>query len=137
MDPSVYEDPTTFRLERWIEYPRLPRPAFFRFGKRVCPGQILAQNSFFIVTARVLWGYRARREGPDVEWKGLLADTSWETSLIQSPKLDRVKLAVRSDQHSEVIEREWSIAQGTEETLLDNAGISQTSSTLNCIPNGH
>jgi hypothetical protein len=59
-----------------------------------------------------------------VEWKRLLADTSWETSLIQSPKLDRVKLAVRSDQHSEVIEREWSIAQGTEETLLDNAGIS-------------
>ncbi|CAI7671150.1 unnamed protein product [Penicillium bialowiezense] len=121
MDPGVYKDPTTFRLQRWIENPRLQRPAFFGFGKRICPGQALAQNSFFITVSRVLWGYEARQEGPKVDCKGLLTDVSWETTLIQSPKLDNVKLVVRSDQHSEVIEKEWSIVQGTEEILLDNA----------------
>lgn len=55
-DPEVYSDPMTFRPERFLG-PKAepdPRTICFGFGRRICPGKVLADASVFICCAMVL-----------------------------------------------------------------------------------
>lgn len=53
-DPRTYKDPEQFNPERYLgRYPeRDPRPMVFGFGRRACPGRLLADETFFIIVAR-------------------------------------------------------------------------------------
>ncbi|KAF9497559.1 cytochrome P450 [Pleurotus eryngii] len=55
-DPTVYSNPSEFRPERFLgDAPeRDPRDACFGFGRRICPGRVLADASVFIATAMTL-----------------------------------------------------------------------------------
>ncbi|KAF5025066.1 hypothetical protein F66182_2835 [Fusarium sp. NRRL 66182] len=55
-DPEVYENPSLFDPERFIEPRNEPDPTDYAFGyaRRVCPGRYLAEDSIFITLARLL-----------------------------------------------------------------------------------
>ena len=56
LDEEVFGDPLEFRPERWIENPDLPMAAF-GFGRRLCPGRHVVQDSLLIAICRLLWAY--------------------------------------------------------------------------------
>ncbi|KAJ3503678.1 hypothetical protein NLJ89_g8325 [Agrocybe chaxingu] len=55
-DPKVYSDPFTFKPERFLgAHPEPdPREVCFGFGRRICPGRILADASIFLSCAMSL-----------------------------------------------------------------------------------
>jgi cytochrome P450 len=51
----MYTDPLTFRPERFLGASPEPDPDFvFGFGRRVCPGQVLAQTSAYVFAVHLL-----------------------------------------------------------------------------------
>ncbi|KAI0664172.1 cytochrome P450 [Cubamyces menziesii] len=59
-DPIMFPSPEDFRPERFLETddPRLQDFELpFGFGRRICVGMHLAQNSLFIAVARILWAF--------------------------------------------------------------------------------
>ncbi|KAG0695355.1 cytochrome P450 [Suillus ampliporus] len=61
-DPEVYPEPDAFRPQRWIDdQGRLRddlRNFVYGFGRRVCPGQHVADRSVFINSLLILWAFR-------------------------------------------------------------------------------
>ncbi|KAF6811009.1 cytochrome p450 oxidoreductase [Colletotrichum plurivorum] len=58
-DPAIYQDPLEFRPERHLsidsrEPETDPRKLSFGFGRRICPGRVLAENSMFLTFAQSL-----------------------------------------------------------------------------------
>ncbi|EMD34413.1 hypothetical protein CERSUDRAFT_86534 [Gelatoporia subvermispora B] len=65
-DPEVFPEPDTFNPQRWIddrghirEDLKFPN---FGFGRRICPGQPVAERSVFINTALVLWAFELSQD---------------------------------------------------------------------------
>ncbi|EGN94698.1 hypothetical protein SERLA73DRAFT_187752 [Serpula lacrymans var. lacrymans S7.3] len=58
-DPEIYPEPTKFRPERFMEMTKEdaerydPREAVFGFGRRICPGKLLADTGFFLAASRI------------------------------------------------------------------------------------
>ncbi|KAK5445352.1 hypothetical protein LTS15_010133 [Exophiala xenobiotica] len=78
-DPDLYPDPETFNPSRWLspEYPTFREPldkfpnlqnfSAFGFGRRICPGMNLAENSLHLLIARMAWATKiSKRPGIDV-----------------------------------------------------------------------
>lgn len=61
-DPEVFPEPHKFNPQRWIDDAGCIRNDLrffpFGFGRRVCPGQHVANRSVFINTALILWAFR-------------------------------------------------------------------------------
>lgn len=66
-EPIRYPEPESFRPDRWLEpgwptykepltqYPNLQNFSAFGFGRRICPGQNIAEKSMYILIARIAW----------------------------------------------------------------------------------
>ncbi|KAG9313212.1 cytochrome P450 [Chiua virens] len=69
-DPVAFPDPDTFNPQRWLTEDGAIRTDtqfyMFGFGRRVCPGQHVADRSLFITLALLLWSFRIsqRPEAP-------------------------------------------------------------------------
>ena len=61
MDPSKFIDPETFNPQHYIDDLSLLGHAF-GFGRRVCPGGAVAEETIFMVLVTVAWGLKARKE---------------------------------------------------------------------------
>ncbi|KAH9948109.1 cytochrome P450 [Amylocystis lapponica] len=65
-DPDVYPDPETFNPQRWLDeegHIRQDMKYFgFGFGRRVCPGQHVANNSVFINAALMMWAFKISQD---------------------------------------------------------------------------
>ncbi|PCH38429.1 cytochrome P450 [Wolfiporia cocos MD-104 SS10] len=65
-DPDVYPEPEAFKPERWLTPDGCIRDDLrffnFGFGRRVCVGQHVANNSLFINTALVLWAFKISQD---------------------------------------------------------------------------
>ncbi|KAG0696217.1 cytochrome P450 [Suillus ampliporus] len=61
-DPEVYPEPDAFKPQRWIDDQGRVRVDLrnfhYGFGRRVCPGQHLADRSVFINSVLILWAFR-------------------------------------------------------------------------------
>ncbi|KAG1852411.1 cytochrome P450 [Suillus subalutaceus] len=61
-DPEVFPEPQKFNPQRWIDDAGRVRNDLrfftFGFGRRVCPGQHVANRSIFMNTALILWAFR-------------------------------------------------------------------------------
>ncbi|CAL1695172.1 unnamed protein product [Somion occarium] len=71
-DPMVYPDPGAFKPERFLKdgvidpTVRDPTVACFGFGRRICPGRLLAKESVWITVASLLATYKfSKAIGPD------------------------------------------------------------------------
>lgn len=65
-DTAYYgSEPEVFRLERWLDSQGQLRSNMrnfqFGFGRRVCPGQHVANNSVFINAAMLMWAFEIGR----------------------------------------------------------------------------
>ncbi|KAG1735508.1 cytochrome P450 [Suillus lakei] len=60
-DPDVFPEPNIFKPQRWIDDQGVLRDDLkffvFGFGRRICPGQHLANRSVFISSLLVLWAF--------------------------------------------------------------------------------
>lgn len=70
MDQDIFDDPETFNPQRYVNNPSLPCHTF-GFGRRICPGQRMAEATFFLMLATVAWGVNVERQkdhnGKDIE----------------------------------------------------------------------
>ncbi|KIO29658.1 glycoside hydrolase family 51 protein [Tulasnella calospora MUT 4182] len=62
-DPMIYDDPSTFNPDRFIDNPDIldPRDFVFGFGRRICPGNSLAYQLTWIFVVSILWGFEIQR----------------------------------------------------------------------------
>jgi cytochrome P450 len=113
-DPTLYPDPETFNPARWLDpryptyrtppdrYPNLQNFSAFGFGRRICPGMNIAENSLHLLAARLAWTIEVRkRDGVEVP----LYD--YTDGFNVQPKPFVFELLARSEAKTAVLERSW------------------------------
>lgn len=103
-DPAVYSNPTQFEPERFLA-PRNepdPRAITFGFGRRACPGRVVAEAGLFITMAQTLASFRLLKA---VGKNGAEINVSLELtgSLLARPKPFPSRIVLRSQRHAEMI----------------------------------
>ena len=124
-DPQLYEDAATFRPERYLKHPLragaysghadpYARDHFsFGAGRRICPGMHLAENSLFILLAKILWAFEIR---PPLTAEGKeetldVSDDAYEDGANTLPKPYKVRFVPRSPEREKVLQAEWKRAE--------------------------
>ena len=116
MDESVFEDPLSFKPERWLLNPSLPSPSLFGFGKRACPGQTISTNTVSIAVASMIWAF-------DFDDNENTEKSGRPPSLFdEGPQITGVRVRCRSPSHAALIEREWLATNPDPSIELDKIG---------------
>ncbi|TFY59173.1 hypothetical protein EVG20_g7888 [Dentipellis fragilis] len=93
-DHMVFTDPANFMPERFLET-KDPRITNFElpygFGRRICPGRHVANQSLFIVISRMLWSFNFALH-TDASGKEILPDPDAFTSGLILSEFYRLKL---------------------------------------------
>ncbi|KAF2502665.1 putative O-methylsterigmatocystin oxidoreductase [Lophium mytilinum] len=122
-----YPEPETFRPERYLDHPLKagayaahPDPYVrdhftFGAGRRICPGMHLAENSMFIVLAKILWAFEIRPVvGPDGKEENVdVSDQAYEPGINTLPKPYRMRFLSRSPAREAKMLQEWKEAEST------------------------
>lgn len=124
-DPAVFLDPERFSPDRFLDHPMgsghyAAGPASardhwaFGAGRRICSGMHLAENSMFIVLAKLLWAFDILPPLDDVgtpmqvDTSDAAFDPEGSTTMA---KVYKVRWRVRSDGIRKVVEREAAEAR--------------------------
>jgi cytochrome P450 len=96
-DPAVYADPLTFNPSRFLgNSPEPdPRPTLFGFGRRVCPGQVLADSMLWVSVALSLAAFEIGRM-LDEDGREIIPKAEWEGPLVMQPVDLRCTIKPRS-----------------------------------------
>lgn len=121
-DPDEYDEPDTFRPERFLEHPLgiktvgrgdaelsvdHRRAAYgFGAGRRVCAGQRMAESSMMLTMSKLLWCFDivAERE------LDTGVHTAFKDAILTGPKHIPVNFKVRGEDRRAVIEQDWKRA---------------------------
>lgn len=117
-DPALYPDPETFNPDRWLNpvfptykappniYPNLHNFSAFGFGRRICPGQNIAERSLNILTARIAWACDISR-ARDTEGNEIVPPLyDYTTGFNVQPRSFPFQLKVRGQDKLEVVRKE-------------------------------
>ncbi|KAF2179947.1 cytochrome P450 [Zopfia rhizophila CBS 207.26] len=117
-DPGLYPDPESFNPNRWLDpsfptyksplsvYPNLHNYSAFGFGRRICPGQNIAERSLNILTARIAWACDIAKAR---DWEGKEVEVplyDYTTGFNVQPRPFPFDLKVRSQDRLQVIDDE-------------------------------
>ncbi|KAF9053352.1 cytochrome P450 [Panaeolus papilionaceus] len=113
-DEQMFPSPDKFEPERYLHPdPTLPKPNssfFFGFGRRICPGMHVAQNTLFIAITRLLWAYDIIPP-KDAAGKPILPDTNdFDEGLVIHPRPFKYHFVLRRESARALIEEEYSQA---------------------------
>ncbi|KAL5040935.1 hypothetical protein BDW71DRAFT_212621 [Aspergillus fruticulosus] len=100
-DASVYKDPSAFNPARFIGDAPEPDPSnlTFGFGRRICPGRLLADSSIFLTIAQSLAVFEISSAGEDA------AKAEFMPGVISHPVPYRLDIRPRSKRHEELVRR--------------------------------
>ncbi|KAF8348622.1 cytochrome P450 [Amanita rubescens] len=105
-DPSIYQDPMEFKPARFIKTESHnpepdPRDLCFGFGRRICPGRVLADVSVFLSCAVTLAVFKIT---PHMEnGKPVMPDLTQSTGTISHPSEFKCTIKPRSQKALELI----------------------------------
>lgn len=106
-DPDIYSDPEEFKPERFlIANGHKPEPEpekfVFGFGRRICPGKLLADQILYLAAAQSLAVFdvnKASVDGVEVECK-----PEFQAGVVSHPSPFKNTIKPRSSHHEELIE---------------------------------
>jgi hypothetical protein len=103
-DSTVYPDPMTFDPQRFLGTPAPPDPQefIFGFGRRVCPGKLLADSSVWLTVAKSLAALDIGK-AVDSEMKREASSPLFTPGIISHPCSFKAKIGPRSREHEELI----------------------------------
>ncbi|KAH7192845.1 cytochrome P450 [Fusarium flagelliforme] len=101
-DPEVYNEPMTFKPERFLptdgtEPEQDPHAFVFGFGRRVCPGRVLADNALFLNMAQSLAVFNITKN------KGDTKEVSFTPGIVSHPSPFQASITPRSAHHERLI----------------------------------
>ncbi|KAM5349732.1 hypothetical protein ACJ41O_006237 [Fusarium nematophilum] len=103
-DPQTHPNPSAFDPERFLEPRSEPDPAnhVFGYGRRICPGRHLADDSLFLTLSRMLAAFDISKA---VDERGKEIDVKVEVTagLISHPVKFPYSIKPRSPRHAELI----------------------------------
>jgi cytochrome P450 len=123
LNEEYYPNPHHFEPARFLDgaFTERPKPPIsltskphpakaghssFGWGRRICPGANLAENSLYIALAKMLWAFDIRPK------QGVKYDTFAYTEGFNSrPQKFECEIQVRSETHKQVLERELREAE--------------------------
>lgn len=115
-DPAVYEEPRAFRPERWEgklqdakEDSVGARSELFTFGagRRICPGQHLAERNLFLTISKILWTFDIS-SAKDENGDAIPIDMEqFTTGGVISLAPFRCSIKPRTAEHASFIQKEW------------------------------
>ncbi|KAI1775377.1 putative cytochrome P450 oxidoreductase OrdA-like protein [Hypoxylon cercidicola] len=105
-DPEIYRDPTVFKPERYLaqngsEPEPDPHGLVFGFGRRICPGQVLADKTLYLNIAQVLAVFNISKHvenGREIE-----PSLHLEPGVISQPMPYKCLIKPRSPHHEKLI----------------------------------
>ncbi|KAJ4267248.1 hypothetical protein NW762_003351 [Fusarium torreyae] len=102
-DPEVYSDPMQFKPERFLpvdgNQPETdPHHYAFGFGRRICPGKILADNTVFLNIAQTIAVFSISKDESEAE-----AELKFTPGIVCRPEPFKVIIKPRSDHHEQLI----------------------------------
>ncbi|KAL4908215.1 hypothetical protein BDW74DRAFT_188399 [Aspergillus multicolor] len=109
-DPATYKDPHLFNPSRFLgESPELdPHDLTFGFGRRVCPGRLLADSTIFLTVAQSLAVF-------DFTSKAGNARPEFLPGVVSHPVSYKLDVVTRSRRHEELVrsvEVEFPLGEG-------------------------
>lgn len=101
-DTSLYTDPHLFRPERFLggQTELDSRTWVFGFGRRACPGKLLAEQTVFLTISRVLAVFNISRPNADEE-----PAMRFEPGVVSQPEPFQASIRPRSPECVRVIDR--------------------------------
>lgn len=118
-DPELYPNPEAYHPQRWLdpsfptyreplsEYPNLHNYSNFGFGRRICPGQNIAERNLYLLAARMAWALDLSR-AKDEDGKEIIPSWYDYTAGFNSqPNTFPFEVKVRSEKRMEIIQRDF------------------------------
>ncbi|KAL0942946.1 cytochrome p450 oxidoreductase [Colletotrichum truncatum] len=105
-DPEVYEDPEEFRPERFLgsddgDSATDPHKFVFGFGRRLCPGRILADNALFVNVAQSLAVFNINKRV--VDGRTIEPKVKMTPGIVSHPEPFDTSIKPRSPHHEQLI----------------------------------
>ncbi|CUA78508.1 O-methylsterigmatocystin oxidoreductase [Rhizoctonia solani] len=101
-DSDVYPDPETFNPDRFYQTSTAHAPGF-GWGRRICPGQYIAEASLFIAVASMLAAFDIKKARDENGNEITPTTEAKESSLVYHPAPFKCDINPRSAHHSSLI----------------------------------
>ncbi|KAM0229934.1 hypothetical protein ACHAPO_009656 [Fusarium lateritium] len=103
-NPDVYDEPMRFKPERFLaidgQPEQDPRTYVFGFGRRVCPGRVLAENTLFLNIAQSLAVFNV-----STDENGSTREVLFTPGIVSHPQSFQATIVPRSVHHEKLVRK--------------------------------